>query len=91
MDKVTVDSAGRVLLPKKVRQELRISAGDTLDINLEGDNLTLRPRRAAARLARKRGIWVLRDTGSHPGSEQVRELMARLRDERDGRNHGDHT
>jgi len=74
--KVTLDQAGRVVLPKAVRDELRLSPGDTLDLTVQGEDVTLRPRRAATALQKERGIWVLR-TGK-PLTED--ETQATLRD-----------
>ena len=60
MSKATLDQAGRVVLPKPLRAELRLSAGDVFDVSVEGDAVTLRPRRAATPLQKERGVWVLR-------------------------------
>ncbi len=53
-----LDQAGRVVLPKGLRDELRLSPGDTLDVALEGGEVRLRPRRSATPLQKKDGIWV---------------------------------
>ena len=56
--KVTLDRGGRVVLPKKLRDELHLSPGDTLDLTVTGDEVTLRPRRGATPLQKERGVWV---------------------------------
>ncbi len=38
--KVTLDQAGRVVIPKTLRDELRLSPGDTLDVSVKGDEVT---------------------------------------------------
>lgn len=48
--KVTLDRAGRVVLPKALRDEMHLSPGDTLDLTVKGDEVTLRPRRGATPL-----------------------------------------
>ena len=53
--KVTIDRVGRVVLPKKLRDELHLSPGDILDVTLQGDQVTLRPRRSAGRVFQTRG------------------------------------
>jgi len=70
--KVTLDKAGRVVLPKNLRDVLHLSPGDTLDLTVAGEEMTLRPRRAAAPLQKERGVWVFRTgdrlTGTETGS-----------------------
>jgi AbrB family looped-hinge helix DNA binding protein len=56
---VTVDKAGRMVLPKKVRDELRLEPGDTLNLSSDSGQVTLRPSRAATRLRKDRDVWVL--------------------------------
>ncbi|MBV8847003.1 MAG: AbrB/MazE/SpoVT family DNA-binding domain-containing protein [Bryobacterales bacterium] len=36
MAKLTLDSAGRVVIPKSLRQELRLGPGDTLPVGKHG-------------------------------------------------------
>ncbi|HTV53980.1 MAG TPA: AbrB/MazE/SpoVT family DNA-binding domain-containing protein [Terriglobia bacterium] len=55
--KVTLDRAGRVVLPKSLRDE-RLSPGDTLDITVQGEEVALRPRRSSSPLQKKQGVWV---------------------------------
>jgi AbrB family looped-hinge helix DNA binding protein len=59
-DRLTLDKAGRIVLPKPLRDELRLEAGDTLDLECTGDKITLRPTRGNAQLRKKHGIWVYR-------------------------------
>jgi AbrB family looped-hinge helix DNA binding protein len=56
--KLTLDKAGRALIPKPLRQELRLGAGDTLQLESEGEQITLRPMRPKALLKKERGVWV---------------------------------
>jgi AbrB family looped-hinge helix DNA binding protein len=55
---VTVDKAGRVVLPKEVRGELQFAPGDTLDLVSGGGVVTLRPSRGRGRMRKDRGVWV---------------------------------
>ena len=50
---VPIDNAGRVVIPKKVRQELSILAGDMLKVSIEGSRVTLMPKKAKAGFVRK--------------------------------------
>ena len=59
--KVTLDRAGRVVLPKALRDEMHLSPGDTLDLTVKGDEVILRPRRGATPLQNERGVWVFQN------------------------------
>lgn len=63
MTTVTLDKAGRVVLPKSMRDELHLESGDTLELELEGDRVTLRPIRSASPLRKEQGVWVFRGGG----------------------------
>ncbi|MGH3566236.1 MAG: AbrB/MazE/SpoVT family DNA-binding domain-containing protein [Pseudonocardia sp.] len=41
--KVTIDAAGRVVIPKQVRERLGLTAGSTLEIEELGDHVELPP------------------------------------------------
>lgn len=56
---LTVDRAGRVVLPKPVRDELQLSAGDSLELETAEDQIVLRPVRNRVGMRKKQGIWVL--------------------------------
>jgi len=87
-DKVTIDQAGRLVLPKRVRDELHLSAGDVLEVTVEDDEVTLRPRRAATPLEKERGIWVLR-TGEPLTTADVEEVIQKVRARRREQNAGE--
>jgi AbrB family looped-hinge helix DNA binding protein len=55
---VTLDKAGRVVIPKTLRDELRLAPGDSLTLQSDGDLLLLRPVRSSSPLRKKRGMWV---------------------------------
>lgn len=84
---VTLDKAGRVVLPKPLRDELRLEPGDKLELESEGEQVTLRPIRTAAPLKKERGIWVFRKGGKLPADATSRVLKA-VREGRDRRNAG---
>ncbi len=86
MKTIPMDQAGRVVLPKEVRQRLHLRAGDRMEAHVGADGLTLKPvRTASARLVRQGGR-VFRDV---PGIEadpgDFDEALRRGRDERDSR------
>ena len=79
---LTVDKAGRVVLPKTVRDKLQLSAGDALALESSGDQIVLRPVRGAAKLRKKRGIWVL-DVGEPVSAQAIQNIVDRTRRERE--------
>jgi AbrB family looped-hinge helix DNA binding protein len=59
---VTLDKAGRVVIPKTLRDEMHLSPGDSLELESEGQSVTLRPVRSASPLRKERGVWVFHGT-----------------------------
>lgn len=86
--KVTLDRAGRVVLPKTLRDELHLSPGDTLDLTVKGDEVTLRPRRGATPLQKERGVWVFR-TGKPLTAGETEETLRNIRAQRHRQNVGE--
>ena len=71
---VTLDGAGRVVIPKALRDELRLAPGDALTLEFDGDGLPLRPVRSASALRKEHGIWVFRSGRKLTAAETDREL-----------------
>lgn len=88
MSKVKLDRAGRIVLPKSFRDELHLSAGDTLDATVQGDELKLRPRRSSSPLQKKQGVWVF-NTGEPMTSDETAEALHDLREQRQRKNLGE--
>ncbi len=86
--KVTLDRAGRVVLPKAVRDEMRLSPGDVLDLMVKGDELSLRPRRGAKSLQKERGVWVFR-SGKPLTADEAEEALRAIRALRHRQNAGE--
>jgi AbrB family looped-hinge helix DNA binding protein len=57
---ITIDKAGRVVIPKPVRDALRLDPGDELELEASEDAVVLRPVRATPAMARESGVWVYR-------------------------------
>jgi AbrB family looped-hinge helix DNA binding protein len=62
--KVSIDKAGRVVLPKPLTEKMRVEPGDDLLVEAEGDRITLRPIRQEALLKKEYGIWVYQGDAS---------------------------
>lgn len=84
---VTLDSAGRVVIPKVLRDELRLEPGDTIEMQSEGERVTLRPIRSASPLRRERGVWVFRG-GSKISAAATDQVLREVREQRDRGNRG---
>jgi len=87
-NQVTIDRAGRVVLPKALRDELHLVSGDTLAVTVEGDAVKLQPRRSATPLQRERGVWVLR-TGEPLTARETNETLRNIRLQRGYHSAGD--
>jgi AbrB family looped-hinge helix DNA binding protein len=42
-NRLTIDKAGRVVIPKPLREELHLEPGDCLEMETAGEQITLRP------------------------------------------------
>ena len=82
-----IDKAGRVVIPKTVRDELRLAPGDTLTLESAGDGMMLRPVRSASALRKEQGIWVFR-SGSTVRADDTDEALDISRLQRDSQLRG---
>jgi AbrB family looped-hinge helix DNA binding protein len=76
---ISIDQAGRLVLPKPLRQRLRLRAGDFLTVEVRGDAIELRPNKPTAKLKRVNGVLV------YSGGESWdtnRDLVAESREDR---------
>ncbi len=79
---LTIDKAGRVVLPKPVRDQLQLSAGDSLVLDSAEDRIVLRPVREAVGMRKKQGIWIL-DVDEPLTLETVNQTTEDVRRERE--------
>ena len=84
---VTLDKAGRVVIPKTLRDELRLEPGDTLELESEGESVTLRPVHSVTPLRKEQGVWIFR-TGKKLSAATAGKAIRDAREERDRRNLG---
>lgn len=78
---VDIDKAGRIVLPKPLRDELQLEPGVTLEIESSGEELTLRPMRGQVPLRKKQGVWVFR-SGEPLSGDELEKTVRRVREER---------
>ena len=80
---VPIDKAGRIVLPKDVRQELAIQPGDVLRVTIQGLVITLTPSKENTGFVR-RGRALIFSTTSEEAlkAETVEALLDGAREER---------
>ena len=83
--RLTIDSTGRVVLPKSLRDELDLGPGDSLELESAGEQITLRPVRAVTPLTKEHGVWVFR-TGQPLAASVTDAVLRQTREERDSQN-----
>jgi len=76
---LTVDKAGRIVLPKSLRDKLQLGAGTQLQMESQGETITLCPIRPKATLAKEFGIWVYQ---GGPSDDSIPDLIDSVREER---------
>ena len=80
---VPIDKAGRVVLPKDVRDELAIKPGDLLKVTIHGSSVTLTPSTEAFGLVRKGQALVFSSRGDETlTAEAVNTTLEKTRDKR---------
>jgi AbrB family looped-hinge helix DNA binding protein len=84
---LTIDKAGRVVLPKRVRDALQISPGDSLELESSEDHIILRPAPGKGRMYKKQGVWVF-DSGVPLSAAVVNRTIHRVHAERGQQVHG---
>jgi len=85
--RATIDSAGRVVIPKPMRDVLDLAPGDTLELEAAGQSITLRPARGGVQLGKEKGVWVFR-VGRPLDSSATTNVLNQVRGDRDQRNLG---
>ncbi len=62
---VTIDDAGRIVLPKSLREKFRLQGGDKLSLETVGDHMELKPLEKAEEQAviKKGGLLVVAASG----------------------------
>lgn len=85
--RLVIDKAGRVVIPKPLREELHLEPGDALEMEATGEQITLRPVRGTGPLTKEHGVWVFY-TGKPMPASATDEILEQIREERDWANLG---
>ena len=80
--RLTIDKAGRVVIPKPLREELHLEPGDSLEMESAGERITLRPVRGTGPLTKEHGVWVFHSDESLSASA-TDAMLQKIREERD--------
>jgi len=72
-----IDKAGRVVLPKPIRDRLGLRAGSDLEIEETAEGVTLKPSDRKPSMIKKQGLWV--HTGKVPPGF---DIVQAIREER---------
>ncbi|HZQ19546.1 MAG TPA: AbrB/MazE/SpoVT family DNA-binding domain-containing protein [Terriglobales bacterium] len=78
---ITIDRAGRIVLPKSVREELQVGPGDSLELETSEERIVLRPAHGNGRMKKEHGVWVF-DSSIPMGPELPRKVLDKIRRER---------
>jgi AbrB family looped-hinge helix DNA binding protein len=84
---LTIDKAGRVVIPKSFREDLHLEPGDTLEMESIGEQITLRPVRGTGPLRKEQGVWVFY-AGQPLSAAVTDDMLQQIRTERDLANIG---
>lgn len=79
---VTMDSAGRVVLPKAIRERAQVSPGTPLQIRVVDGRIELEPAYADVTIEKKGGFWVAMPKGKRRRvltQEQVNATLETIR------------
>ena len=80
--RLTMDKAGRIVIPKLLREELQLEPGDDLELESTGEEITLRPVRGTGPLTQEHGVWVFR-TSQPMAASITDEVLRQIREDRD--------
>lgn len=86
-DRLVIDKAGRVVIPKPLREELHLEPGDSLELEHVGERIMLRPVRGTGPLTKEHGVWVFHAGEPLPPSA-TDDILGMIREERDQANLG---
>jgi len=86
---VEIDKSGRIVVPKKLRDELHLTPGTRMQVHRSGDSLTLTPSANEAQLVIENGVPLIfpanRENAPTLTVEKVNALIAEGRLERERR------
>ena len=79
---ITIDGAGRVVIPKKLRERLNLTEGASLECELKDDSIQLKLADSHCRLTTKNGILVAQGDIQNSAMIDVVEVIKNQRNQR---------
>jgi AbrB family looped-hinge helix DNA binding protein len=81
--RATIDTAGRVVIPKRLRDRLGLRGGEELEISEAGGVIELEPAPREAKLVRSASGRLVFDDGPAFSAEEIRDVLEAGRRERE--------
>jgi AbrB family looped-hinge helix DNA binding protein len=81
-DTIHIDKAGRIVLPKRLRERFDLLPGDKLRVSIEGNSIKLEPAEGSGGFVRKGTVLVFRGLEAPVTAQEVGELIDQTREER---------
>jgi len=78
--RIKIDKAGRIVLPKPVRERFQLRAGAELELEHRSEGLSLKPVERGPSMVLEKGIWV--HLGQLPRGLDWDKLVDEAREER---------
>ena len=75
-----IDKAGRVVLPKPMRDRLGLHEGSDLEVQETTEGITLKPAERRPSMVKKQGLWV--HTGKLPPGFDIVQAIREDREDR---------
>lgn len=76
--RVTIDGAGRLVIPKPIRERHGLHAGRSLEIRTEGERVVLEPVAEEALLTERNGILIVSSELQGPPTDHRQQREERL-------------
>ncbi len=73
-----IDKFGRILLPKKMREQLGFTSGSEIEVEEDDDKIILRAVRSKSQLKKKKG-WPVFSVGHTVTQEMTNEVIKKTR------------
>ena len=81
----TIDKAGRLIVPKSMRDALHLRPGDSVELKETPEGLLMRPKAEGTQMKKKGRFWVLSGGDEPLTNDTVNQVLRQGREEREKR------